>query len=74
MDKGGDSLTLGLVRLRIPSIAKLPATFVPTIMKIKDNVVVKGHWKDLLFVVLSLLLQTFGRTSHWIQNCQKQFA
>ncbi len=47
MDKGGDGLTPGLVGLRIPTIAKLPATFVPTIMKIKDNVDGKGHWKDL---------------------------
>ncbi len=28
--------------LRVPTIAKLLATFVPTIIKIKDNVVVKG--------------------------------
>ncbi len=47
-DKGGDGSTPGLVELRIPTIAKLPATFVPTIMKIIDNVVVKGHRKDLL--------------------------
>ncbi len=33
-DKGGDSSTPGLVRLHIPTIAKLPATFVPSIMKI----------------------------------------
>ncbi len=41
-------MTPGLVGLCVPTIAKLPATFVPTIMKIKDNVVVKRHWKDLL--------------------------
>ncbi len=46
-DKGVDGSTLGLIGLRLPTIAKLPITFVPTIMKIKDNVV-KGHWKDLL--------------------------
>ncbi len=48
MKKGGDGSTPGLVGLRVPTIAILPATFVPIIMKIKDNVVVKGHWKDLL--------------------------
>ncbi len=37
MDKKGDGLTPGLVGLHIPTTAKLPATFVPTI-----------HWKDLL--------------------------
>ncbi len=47
-DKGGDGSTSGLVGLCIPTIAKLPATFVPSIMKIKGNVVVKDHWKDLL--------------------------
>ncbi len=47
-DEGGDGSTPGLVRFRVPTIAKLPATYVPTIMKIKDNVVVKGHWKDSL--------------------------
>ncbi len=47
MDKGGDGSTPGLVGLRISTIAKLLATFVPTILKIK-NKVVKGHWKDLL--------------------------
>ncbi len=47
MDKGGDSSTPGLVELRVPTIAKFPATFVLT-MKIKDNIGVKGHWKDLL--------------------------
>ncbi len=47
-NKGGDGSTPGLVELCVPTIAKLPATFVPTIMKIKDNVIVKGHWKDLL--------------------------
>ncbi len=47
-DERGDSSTLGLVGLCVPTIAKLPATFVPTIMEIKDYVVVKGHWKDLL--------------------------
>ncbi len=26
----------------------MPAIFVPAIIKIKDNVVVKSHWKDLL--------------------------
>ncbi len=36
------------VGLRILTTTKLPSTSVPTIMKIKDNVVVKGHWKDLL--------------------------
>ncbi len=46
--KGGDGSTPGLVGLRVPTIAKLPASFVPTIMKIKDNIVVKGHWKDSL--------------------------
>ncbi len=64
-DKGGDCSTPGLV-----GIAKLPATFVPTIMKIKDNVVVKGHWNHLL------RLRYFYRLldiSDWIQNCQKQF-
>ncbi len=47
-DKEGDGLTPGLVRLRVPTTAKLLANFVPTSMKMKDNVVVKGHWKDLL--------------------------
>ncbi len=47
-DKGGNGSTRGLVGLRIPTIAKLPATFVPTIMKFKDNIVIKSHWKDLL--------------------------
>ncbi len=47
-DTRGDGSTPGLVGLRAPTIAKLPATFVPTIMKIKDNVVVKPHRKDLL--------------------------
>ncbi len=40
--------TPGLVGLRVPTIAKLPATFVLAIMKIKDNIAVKGQWKDLL--------------------------
>ncbi len=71
-DKGGDGSTPGMVRLRIPTIAKLPATFVPTIVKIKDNVVVEGHWKDLLRRRY-LLLRTFGHISDWIQNCQKRF-
>ncbi len=48
MDKGDDDSTPDFVGLRIPTIAKLPITFVQTIMKIKDNVAVKGHWKDLL--------------------------
>ncbi len=48
MGKGGNELTPGLVGLHVPNIAKLPATFVPTIMKIKDNIVVKGHWTNLL--------------------------
>ncbi len=43
------ALLPGLVGLHVPNIAKLPATFVLTIMKIKDNVVVKGRWKDLLY-------------------------
>ncbi len=47
-DKGGDGSTPGLIGLRVSTIAKLPVTFVPTIMKIKDNIVVKCHWKDLL--------------------------
>ncbi len=47
-DKGGNSSIPGFVGLRVPTAAKLPATFVPAIIKIKDNVVVKGHWKDLL--------------------------
>ncbi len=47
-DKAGDGSTFGLVGLRVPTIAKFPATFVPTIIKIKDNIVVKGRWKDLL--------------------------
>ncbi len=42
-DKEGDGSTPGLIGLSVPTIAKLPATFVPTIMKIKENVVVKGH-------------------------------
>ncbi len=40
-DKGGEGLTPGLVGLCVPTIAKLPETFVETIMKMKDNVVVK---------------------------------
>ncbi len=47
-DKGGYGSTPSLIGLCIPTTAKMPATFVPTIMKIKDNVVVKSHWKDLL--------------------------
>ncbi len=47
-DKVSDGWIPGLVGLRVSTIAKLPATFVPTIMKIKGNVVVKGHWKHLL--------------------------
>ncbi len=42
-DKGGDGTTPGLVGLHVPTTAKLPATYVPPIMKIKDNVVIKGH-------------------------------
>ncbi len=47
-NKGGDGSTPSLVGLRGLAIAKLPVTFVPTVIKIKDNVIVKGHWKDLL--------------------------
>ncbi len=36
------------ILLNSQTIAKLPPPFVPTIMKIKDNVAVKGYWKDLL--------------------------
>ncbi len=47
-DKEGDNgTTPSSVGLRFPTIAKLPATFVPIIIKIKDNIVLKG-WKDLL--------------------------
>ncbi len=47
-DKEGDGSTPDFIRLRVLTIAKLPATFVPNMMKNKDNVVVKGHWKNLL--------------------------
>ncbi len=47
-DRGDDGSTPGLVGLHIPTIAKLPATFFPASMKITDNIVVKGHWKNLL--------------------------
>ncbi len=47
-DKGGDGSTPGLVSFRVPTVAKLPVTFVLAIIKMRDNVVVKGHWKDLL--------------------------
>ncbi len=46
-DNGGDGSTPALVGLCIPTIAKLLVTFIPTIVKIKDNIV-KSHWKDLL--------------------------
>ncbi len=65
-DKGGDGSTPGLVGLCVPTIAKLAATFVLTSMKIKDNVVVKGHWKDLLHC--RHCLRTCGCISDWIQN------
>ncbi len=52
MDKEGDGSTPGLIELCVTTIVKLPAVFVPTIMKIKDNVVVKGHRKDRYFYEL----------------------
>ncbi len=36
-DKGGDGSTPGLAGLCVPTIAKLPANFVSTIMKIKAS-------------------------------------
>ncbi len=48
MDEGGDGSIPGLVGLCTSAIAKLRATLVPAIIKIEDNVVVKGYWKDLL--------------------------